>query len=404
LFFNAAFKDTHDVTDLYTSQQVVEEEEVIYCEESFGALKFSNIEQAMGVGLVHIAAGIRDIYDESIIEGNVNISDFSLHKIEHKLGGLRDIDFIKKPSASRSDEVLPVKIHRKIVNSILDSILDTSDSVLMIGGDGGSGSKRRRSYNIDCLYYTKKSFLAAQANRRLFAGRGTDFEITPTFISNIPIDKYKVILFNYCSKKNILTELINKFKDTKVIVMGIVCDPKLATDSRIKNFTTDKGLQKYKDDIQKGIEVRSGKGPYQVLGISPSKVAIYTDHGVFIDDRWYEDDNFISFNRTEIMKKLNINGTFDGIEHGSLKILKNAIPLIDSLSYRLSENDYDSFIDTMRIYKVEGGQIYDEHGDIYFNYTTLPDTKLACYRSSKDKKMRFFDVEADGAYWSDDTC
>jgi len=68
LFFNAAFKDTHDVTDLYTSQQVVEEEEVIYCEESFGALKFSNIEQAMGVGLVHIAAGIRDIYDESIMK------------------------------------------------------------------------------------------------------------------------------------------------------------------------------------------------------------------------------------------------------------------------------------------------------------------------------------------------
>jgi len=251
LFFNAVFKDTHDTKDLYTTQQVVEKEEVIYCEESYKTLEFSKIEQSLGVGLAYVAASVRDIYDERVAEGPAQISDFALHKVDERMGGLKDIDFIQKPSASRKDEVPAVKVHRRIVNTLLDSVMTNSDRVLIVGGDGGSGSKRKRGYAIDCLYYSERSYNTAKKNREIFCGRGEDFMHTKGFISSLPIDKYKVVMFTYCSRRDILDELVDKYRDTSVVVFGLVCDPKLDTDSRIKTFLTDGDLSSYANNLKK---------------------------------------------------------------------------------------------------------------------------------------------------------
>jgi hypothetical protein len=400
LFFNAVFKDTHDTKDLYTTQQVVEKEEVVYCEESYKTLDFSRIEQSLGVGLAHIAGSVRDIYDERVAEGPAQISDFALHKIDERLGGLKDMDFIQKPTASRRDEVPAVKVHRKITNTLLDSLMTNDDRVLIVGGDGGSGSKRKRGYAIDCLYYTEKSFKNAKENRRIFCGRGEDFMYEEGFISSLPSDKYKVVMFNYCARRDIISEIVSKYKDTNVVVFGLVCDPKMDTDSRIRTFLVDKDLISYVKEMQEGVKNKYGRGTYGVLAVSPSKTAVYTDHGIFIDDRWRDRFNFVSFNRKELMVKLNLSGTYDGIQHGSLKVLKNAKPFIESLSFRISDDDYNNVVDSMRIYKVLDNKIYDENGDLYYPYTTLPDSRLACYRSSKDKKMKFFDIDIPGPYWT----
>jgi len=136
------------------------------------------------------------------------------------------------------------------------------------------------------------------------------------------------------------------------------------------------------------------------LAVSPSKIAVYTDHGVFIDDRWRSNSAFVSFNRKELMIKLNLPGSYDGIEHGSIKVLRNAKSFIDSLSFKISDDNYDNVIDSMRIYKVLDGKVYDENDVLYYPYTSLPDSRLACYRSSKDKKIKFFDIDIPGPYWT----
>jgi len=402
LFFNAVFKDTHDTSNLYTSQQIIEEETVVYCEEDYGSLKFSKVEQSLGVGLAFIASQVRDIYDEKISEGCTNLSDFTVAEISNKLGGLADMDFIKKPSAARLEEVPSVKVHRRIVNTILNSMMGTQDSVLFIGGDGGSGSKRRREYKIDCLYMKKKMFYEAKKNRAKIGGRGQDFLYDENFFNNLDVmTRYKVIMFNYSTKKEIFDKLSSVYKNTDVLVCGIVCDPEMRLDNTIEDCYDDDDLYKFVDDEKQSEDYKTkyGNVDYKVLAISPNRVAVYVDHGIFIDDRWKDRDDYIAYNRVDVMNKFSLVGTFDGIYHGSLKVLRNSTPFIPTMNFRLDEDNYANFVDTAVLYKVENSRIYDNKGVLYLNYTTLPDGRLAGYRHSVTKKMRFYDIDVEGSYW-----
>lgn len=399
IVFNCQFKDTISGDGLYTSQILEPEEHLITCRENFASLQIGNIPQCSGVGVIAIAEQVREVFDDIVEKKgqDLAISDFRSDLIETQLGGLALVNFIQKPMDARVSEVAPVVLHRKVVNNILDTVLQPGDSVLAVGGDGGSASKRKRGYSIDCLYFSEKKARQAALDRKKYGTLGQDFFLPSLkdFSWETAHVKYKVVMFNYIGNTNIAQFLADQFRESTILVFGVVADPLMAHDSDIRDFGADEvAFDEYWKDYKVSINVN-----YKVLAVSDTRVAIYVDHGKFIDARWQPSEDYVSVNRQSMVQMMNIPCTFQGVEHGAVKFLNNRCRYIQTLNYSISCQTIEEYYRQKRIFRIHQKKMYDLNGYLVHPWIDLPNCQALVIFDEKENAYKFLDINIKGEYW-----
>jgi len=378
---NAQILNTVNSDDIYLKPKKDYEEEVLDWAYNKDMEKVPPISHAIGIKMTELSEHLSDIYTDVVNDGK-GLEDIVPSEMSKYFGNLTAAPWFDNPTPSQMTDSPRSTYIRRIMNYMLRDV-SPGERILVIGGDGGSASRRQREYSIDCLYFDIEKYDIAKKERKKYGGLGLDYLYGHDFVleAHLP-DEWVVATFNYYGESALLDLFYEFFKNSQTQVWGVVLSP-VWDDAECVVSTAqyrEGELEKLPINLSKATTHR-----YQILGRREEKVAVYTTHGRFEDviinyeREWLYQIPFVVLDK--VVPKESYSPYVHSLMHTSLYVMRtlNEKYVFEKEMFPIPVG-YNTFPYCFNA-SIRGNELFDDEGTLLFkNIQNSVETRVLCYR------------------------
>lgn len=409
-FINANIMSTKDEGNLFSIEDVKDQEYLIQGDYDESMEKVPPLDHNLGVKMTTLSTHVSELYEKCLDTG-MGIEDVDVGTIRSMSKNLTSVEWFERPTTiSIYDNKRSAYIRR--IWRELNKNMREGDSLLSIGGDACSASKRQVKYKIDCLYFDQDSYDLSVKNRSKSGCRGKDYLYGRDFDFDLmDPNRWKICTFNYYGEQEILNLVHKFFFNTDCFVYGINCSP-CWEDSECVYSTdeySDKDLKKLPYDKYKA-KVYS----FQILGKRGNKVAVYNTHGRFEDVIIDYKEDWLYRVPIQYLHYVLPNDSdypyLHSLMHTSLYFIETQSKGLGIGKVKFPILNKDMFDAHRKIYSFKKGTLFDENGNkVMSGYPVDLNTQLLVYdgpkckgdlvQENEDNVMIPIDINREGNYY-----